>query len=71
MLMGDGTYQVVKYYRKEARGVISNLKSLNFFGVESNDQLAPIKIEHNIEFYVNDVAEEGYNIFRKTLIFKK
>lgn len=44
-------------------------RAIDFFGVESTNQLLPININPNIEFYVNDVAVDGYIIFKKTLNF--
>jgi hypothetical protein len=62
------------FYDALKNGQVQSIKprgqrAIDFFGVESNNDLFNINIGNKIEFLVNDFATEGYNIYKKTLTF--
>lgn len=60
MLRENGKIESIKLRGKNA---------LSFFRVKNNEQLPDnLLIEKSIDFFVNDIAEQGYNIFR--ILFK-
>ncbi|MDG3584162.1 hypothetical protein [Galbibacter pacificus] len=62
------------FYNALKNGNVQNIKprgknALEFFDVKSNNLIEPISIGNNVEFYVNDVAVDGYSIFKKIINF--
>jgi hypothetical protein len=63
------------FYNALKKGEIKSVKprgknAQNLFRVDSNSQLKEIIISNHVDFFVNDIAVEGYSIYKKTMGFR-